>query len=68
MPFRIVEIDLESRERCVSTVSFATREEAVRHASECAAAFEGGHGYDEKKGIWWGKDLDGHTSHIFVDD
>lgn len=67
MAFRIVEIDLENRERIVSIVSFATREEAAKHASQCVATFKGGHGYDEKQGVWWGKDLEGHTSHIFVD-
>jgi len=68
MPYWIVEIDLADKERNISTVSFSTREEAVEHAAKCAAAFEGGHGYDTKKGIWWGKDVHGNVSHIYIDD
>jgi hypothetical protein len=68
MPYRIVEIDLVDKERNVSTVSFSTREEALEHAAKCAATFEGGYGYDKKKGMWWGRDVDGNVSHIYIDD
>jgi hypothetical protein len=68
MPFRIIKIDRETDERIVSSISFATLEEATTEAAKGVDAFEGEYGFDAIGGYWWLRDESGKVTHIYVND
>jgi hypothetical protein len=67
MPFQIIEIVEETNERNIGSLPYDTKEEAIESAMRSAETFQGENGYDEEHDHWWGRDLDGRLTRIYVE-